>query len=808
MSFRTNKPRNRSAWLSGITLLCLGALLAGGCPVASAAAVDNAIPPVRQLSGSQEPAASYLVVENMGQYAAEARFLLTHGDQRIWLTDDAVWLTVPDPAATGEPVEPAAADSLHPARRNRQPAAGARSGTALRFTFPGAVTSATLEPFDRVPTHVSYLIGNNPALWQRDVPVWSGVRYRDLYPGIDLVIGGDATGALPWRLEARPGANTQAVTLRVEGADMVTAETGQLRLEMKGHAVSLALPAWSTEGQANPVGSAVVGQAGDAAFVVAPESQAGQASVAGPTGVTDAGDLIYSTFLGGAGGDAGYGIAVDYLGNTYVTGETASADFPETPGSYDFGYDGATDAFVAKLNFAGTALLYATYLGGTDQDLGGGIAVSGSLAYVVGETRSTDFPGPTAAVGENDIFVVALNATGNDARYVSLLGGAGFDYGYGIAVEGANAYVVGNTFSTDLPGTNCGINSATGDLVVARLDETGAPWYTTCLGGSGFQAGYAIAVRSGIAYVAGQSGTDILAAKVDAYGYSTSTLIGGSAEEWGSGIAVDGAGNTYIAGTTGSANFPTTAGAVFGGLTDAVVLKLGPGFVIDANYVAAFLGGTGDDDGYAIAVDTVQGLYVAGSTDSTDFPVTTGAVPNGGVDVFAARMHLAPYNVTYVSYLGGAQDDWDYGVATDTGGHAFITGVTGSTAFPTSINAYDAQMNGVSDTFVAKLTVSSPPDAPVVTITAIGVNAVLDWNSVPTASKYQVFRSSAPYFKPGDWSSLLPLVEPTSPTHSDNGVLTPVNAYFYVVKAVSAAPEASADSNRVGKFTFGLTPGN
>ncbi len=108
MSFRTNKPRNRSAWLSGITLLCLGALLAGGCPVASAAAVDNAIPPARQLSGSQEPAAPYLVVENMGQFAAEARFMLTHGDQRIWLTDDAVWLTMPDPAATGEQVEPAA----------------------------------------------------------------------------------------------------------------------------------------------------------------------------------------------------------------------------------------------------------------------------------------------------------------------------------------------------------------------------------------------------------------------------------------------------------------------------------------------------------------------------------------------------------------------------------------------------------------------------------------------------------------------------------------------------------------------------
>ena len=204
----------------------------------------------------------------------------------------------------------------------------------MRFTFPGANPAATLEPFGRVPTHVSYLIGNDPSRWQRDVPVWSGVRYRDLYPGVDLVIGGDAAGTLPWRLEARPGANLQAVTLRVEGADRVAAVADQLRLEMKGRAVDVALPAWSLAGQANPIGSAVVRQAGEGAFTVSPESQPqpGQAPAAGAAGVADAGDLIYSTFLGGTAGDTGYGIAVDYLGNAYVTGVTRSDDFPVTPG--------------------------------------------------------------------------------------------------------------------------------------------------------------------------------------------------------------------------------------------------------------------------------------------------------------------------------------------------------------------------------------------------------------------------------------------------------------------------------------------
>ena len=271
---------------------------------------------------------------------------------------------------------------------------GVRSGTALRFTFPGANPAAALEPYGRVPTHVSYLIGNDPSRWQRDVPVWSGVRYRDLYPGVDLVLGGDASGAVPWRFEARPGANLQAVTLRVEGADRVAAVADQLRLEMKGRAVDVALPAWSLAGQANPVGSAVVRQAGEDAFTVSPEPQPqpGQApaAAAGPSGLADAADLIYSTYLGGSADDWGGGIAVDYLGNAYIAGATESIDFPASTGSYSLG----TDAFVAKLNAAG-ALLYATYLGGTGLDTGNGIAVNGDLAYVVGETSSTNFLGTT-----------------------------------------------------------------------------------------------------------------------------------------------------------------------------------------------------------------------------------------------------------------------------------------------------------------------------------------------------------------------------------------------------------------------------
>ncbi len=813
-----------------VPLLSTGRILLVVCLLISAAASAAAATPPLTDSGTAQgplqPSARHLLVENVGQYAAEARFLLTQGDQRIWLTDDAVWLTVPDPAAAG-------ASAVRQARRLRQQPVGARSGTALRFTFPGANPAAAPEPYGRVSTHVSYLIGDDPSRWQRNVPVWSGVRYRDLYPGVDLVLGGDASGAVPWRLEARPGANLQAVTLRVEGADRVDAVADRLQLEMKGRAVDVALPAWSLSGQANPVGSAVVRQAGDGAFTVSPDSQPqpGQppASSAGVTGVADVGDLIYSTYLSGSSDDWGGGIAVDYLGNAYAAGATESIDFPATTGSYT----APTDAFVAKLDLAGI-LLYATYMGGSGSDTGNGIAVDGDLAYVVGETTSPSFLGK-AGLGLNDIFVVALNADGSDARYVSRLGGAAFDTGAGIAVADAAAYVVGTTFSTLPPETGC-TDSVAGDLVVAKLDALGSSVYTTCLGGSGIDTGSAIAVLDEEAYVTGESqppdvppgqaaqAGDIVAAVFLASGAADPTrlkLIGGVNEDQGGGIAVDGFGGVYIVGTTypssedGSFDFPTTPGtpASEGGLSDAVVLKLDSALAPD---FATYLGGEEDEYGYAIAVDTVQAFYVTGSTTSIDFPVTPDAYDsslNDGIDLvhtdaFVARLHLLsgePDKVTYATYLGTVDDDAAYGVATDTGGHAFVAGEGIAPGGATASR----------DAYVAKLLVSRPPIAPVVTIAASSPNVELSWLPVSTdvlddpvvVSKYQVIRSSRPYFKPGDWSSVLPRDEPTVSPYLD-GVLSQVNAYYYVVKAASAAPEASASSNRVGKFTFQLVPGS
>ena len=414
--------------------------------------------------------------------------------------------------------------------------------------------------------------------------------------------------------------------------------------------------------------------------------------------------------------------------------------------------------------------------------------------------------------------MVALNATGTGVRYVSSLGGDGEDQGFGIAVDDSNAYVVGSTTSTTLLGHACA-GAGNHNLLVAKFSPTGVPVYATCFGDSWSQEGYGIAARNGLAYVTGASessalpeSSQMLVARFQTGGaLDTSTVLGGADSDWGQGIAVDASGNMYIAGTTwSSTGFPGTGSTrpFGGGTTDAVVVKLDSSLGVDfATYLGGGTtgGGTGDDYGNSIAVDTVQAFYVAGATQSADFPTLPGAddtTLGGDTDAFVTRMHLGSSELdkaTYSTYLGGAQDDWGLGIDTDTAGNAFVTGSAVTAA--EDVNA-----------FVAKLKVSDPPTpGPALSIasTGGGANASLSWtwSGAGTVARYQLFRSSAPYFKPGDWSSGLPIFDQLGTSYPDDNVLTQVGAYYYVVKPVNSDPAAGPNSNEVGKFTVQLAPG-
>jgi hypothetical protein len=454
-------------------------------------------------------------------------------------------------------------------------------------------------------------------------------------------------------------------------------------------------------------------------------------------------ELVYSTFLGGSSMEDGYAIAVDGTGSAYVTAHTVSSDFPTTAGAFDTSYNGGMygDVFVAKLNAAGMGLVYATFLGGSDSDIGEAIAVDGvGSAYVTGYTYSSDFPTTAEAFNTNhngyeDAFVVKLNATGTGLVYATFLGGSGWDYGHAIAVDGADsAYVMGRTASSDFPTTegafDTSYNGGYWDTFVVKLNATGTGLsYATFLGGSG---GEAIAVDgAGSAYVTGFTESsdfpttegafdtsynggdlDTFVVKLNAAGtgLSYATFLGGSGGDVGEGIAVDGVGSAYVTGCTSSSDFPTTPGAFDTNYSshDAFVVKLnaaGTGLAY-----STFLGGGDRDSGGAIAVDGAGSAYVTGHTHSPDFPTTAGAFDtsyNGNSDPFVVKVNAAGTGLAYATFLGGSSGDIGHGIAVDGAGSAYVTGGTSSSDFPTTAGAFDTNYNG-GDAFVTKLALPLP----------------------------------------------------------------------------------------------------
>jgi hypothetical protein len=399
--------------------------------------------------------------------------------------------------------------------------------------------------------------------------------------------------------------------------------------------------------------------------------------------------LVYSTYLGGSGGDVGYGIAVDSSGNTYITGLTASTDFPTTPGAFDTLYNGAVNGFVSKLNPGGTALVYSTYLGGGNGDECNGIAIDSSgNAYITGYTTSFNFPITSGAFdisynGAGDGFVCKLNPNGTALLYSTYLGGKDEDWASGIAIDGSgNAYITGYSGSTDFP-------------------TTPEAFETSSHGG-------------------GYNNSDAFVTKVDSTGTALvySTYLGGGNIDHALGIAIDASGNAYITGYTSSTDFSTTPDAIdtsFNGeapfyYSDVFVTKLNPSGT--ALLYSTYLGGGDDDEGYGIAVDDMENVYITEYIFSTDFPTTPDAFDisyNGSGDVAVTKLNARGTGLVYSTYLGGGGNEEGFGIAVDGSGNTYITGRTFSHDFPTTPGAFDTSYNGSGNAFVTKLSLVASP---------------------------------------------------------------------------------------------------
>ncbi|MBI5293193.1 MAG: SBBP repeat-containing protein [Chloroflexi bacterium] len=623
----------------------------------------------------------------------------------------------------------------------------------IKLSFVGANPHPRLEPFSRLDTHVSYFTGSDASQWRPDVPVWGGVRYADLYPGVDLELTGEA-GQYRQRLVARPGADLSAVRLRVEGADSLAllpspdggrSETGLGPALSKVEVVRVTttvgeytLPLFEVSGLAAadvPTPTLTGDQITSPFAASAPDLQSAPSD-------PQASALLYSTYLGGSYYDYGYALAVGGSGNVYITGDTGSSNFPTTPGAFDTSM-GGSDAFVTKLNAAGSGLVYSTFLGGSTNDYGNAIAVDGSgNAYVTGYTISSNFPTTPGAfdttcncVSYGEAFVTKLNAAGSGLVYSTYLGGSVYDSGQALAVDGSgNAYVTGKTSSSDFPTTPGALDTSSNggtDAFVTKLNAGGNGLvYSTFVGGIWNDYGYAVAVDGGgNAYVTGNTNSidfpattgafdtsqngnaDAFVTKLNADGSGLvySTFLGGSNDDIGYSLAVDESGNAYVTGETASSDFPTTPGALdtsSNGGTDAFVTKLnaaGSGLVY-----STFLGGSSNDRGKAIAVDSSGNAHVTGNTSSSDFPTTPGAfdtVLNGG-DAFVTKLNAAGSGLVYSTFLGGSNSDYGYAIAVDGSGDAYVTGYATSTDFPTTPGAFDTGFNGdYNDAFVTKMAI-------------------------------------------------------------------------------------------------------
>lgn len=404
---------------------------------------------------------------------------------------------------------------------------------------------------------------------------------------------------------------------------------------------------------------------------------------------------------------------MDPSGGAYVTGFTESADFPTAHPIQASLMSIYGNAFVTKLNSTGSALVYSTYLGGSGGDGGIGVAVdSFGNAYVTGGTGSTDFPtvNPVQATlkGYTDAFVAKLNAAGSALVYSTYLGGSDFDQGWAVAVDSSgNAYVTGATNSTDFPTVNPSQaikNAPDGqtNTFVAKVNAAGSALiYSTYLGGSGY-------------------GLSVAPCSPAPCQYQT---------DWATGIAVDSSGSAYVTGYTSSTDFPTVnpLQSNLNANPHVYVTKFNPGG--SALAYSTYLGGSGSDNAYGIAVDSAGNAYVTGATESTDFPTANpvqGSLhgPYDALNAFVIKLNATGSALIYSTFLGGGWD-WGQGVAVDSSGDAYVTGYTESTSFPVvnPLQPTNRATGAYTETgFVAKFT---PAPAVNLSTTSLAFGSVL-----------------------------------------------------------------------------------
>ncbi len=709
---------------------------------------------------------------------------------------------------------------------------GADRPTVLRTRLVGGAPAAAVTGEGEQGGRTNFLRGSDPSGWTTGIASYAKVRCAGVYPGIDLVYHG-TEGVLEYDFVLAPGADPGRIALDIRGVDSMAIDgAGDLVLATPAGEVRQHAPRVYQE--VAGVRRAVAGRyalrdGGAVGFEVGPY-EADRPLVIDPT-------LVYATYLGGNSRDIPYGIALGADGSVYVTGDTYSTDFPavspiqgtfQGSGEGDqFGsFYGAGDAFVTKLDPSGASVVYSTYLGGTGNDVGFGIAVDASgSAYITGRSHSVNFPVTPGAFqagwdysyyNRYEAFVCKLAPDGASLVYSTLISGGSYVEGHGIAVDGSgNAFVTGGAWSGFFPTTPGAIQTTHGgasDAFVVKLNPSGSALvYSTFLGGSNNgDGGNAIAVdSSGSAVVVGQTNStgfptanalqpalagsaDVFVARLNPEGTALvySTFLGGDSEDIGRGVALDAAGNVYLAGESNSTNYPTTPGAFRE--TKEIYNN---SFVTKINAAgSALVYSTFIESGSAsgIAVDGAGNAFVTGyaSADS-GFPLVNPLfdTPEGTWNGFVAKLNAPGSALLYSTFVGyGWADDAYSGqgcrcIAVDAAGLAVAAGPTGS-ALPGTAGAYQASPPPGVNGIVLKILPLSAPAAPTGLLASpvSGSRIDLSWtDNSPEEEAYEVERSV-------DGGAFAPLAAEGADAEAYASLgLEPLRTYAHRVRATNAA---------------------
>jgi hypothetical protein len=658
-------------------------------------------------------------------------------------------------------------------------------GGALRIRLKGANAAAAPQGLDRAPGLSNYFPGSDPTSWRTNIPTYHRVVYRGVYPGIDIVYYAAPAG-LEFDFRLAAGVEAKAVELAVEGAEQVNVGRQGVAIRAAGRRLLLGPPIAYQETSAGRrlVAARYVRRGKDRLGLEAGPYDRSKPLVIDPV-------LSYSTYLGGTSTESLAGMAQDAAGNIYLTGTTASLDFP-LANAYQTVPGGV---FITKLNPSGTSVIYSTYLGGPpsapfsgDGPVSNGIAVDAAgNAYVVGMARQGDLPlvnpvQPVFGGGLYNAFVAKLDSTGSRLLFSTYLGGSG-SVGWAVALDADGNPVVVGAAGPGFPTTPGALQTAGAEGVgggfVAKVNAAGtALIYSTYLGaGTGGRA-RAIAVdRAGNAYVAGgvsqasfpvtpgafqttvppalnplSFASACFVSKLNPAGTALvySTLLGGHGTDCVA-IATDGDGNAFVTGLTGASDFPVTAGAfqpAFRGTLycgggshcfgrspspNSFVTKLNPNGT--ALVYSTYLGGSGaeggGDAGAAIALDAAGNAYVAGSSSSDDFPLQDaiqtvrnclGCVSlSSPPDVFVAKLDPGGAHLLFSTYIGGSASDVASAIALDRAGNLLVAGSTNANSatgprndFPATRNALQpaARVGDVqqlpSDAFLLRISMPAP----------------------------------------------------------------------------------------------------